>query len=89
MLGKLDGVAGEVEQNLPEPRGIADDPRRQTLIDIAADFQAFGLGARSEQLDRLLDKVGEGKRPCRKIKPAGFDLGEIEHLFDQRQQRFA
>jgi hypothetical protein len=50
-IGKLDGVAGEVEQHLAQPRRVA-----KTLVDVAADFQPFRLGARPEQLDRLLDE---------------------------------
>jgi hypothetical protein len=55
-IGKLDGVAGEVEQHLAQPRRVANDAHRQTLVDVAADFQPFRLGARPEQLDRLLDE---------------------------------
>ena len=87
-LGELDRIAGEVEQNLAQPRRVADHPRRQALVDIAADFEALCLGARPKQLDRLLDKGRERERPRREIEPAGFDLGEVENLLDQRQQRF-
>ena len=31
------------------------------------------------------DECGERKRPRGKVEPAGFDLGEVEHLLDQRQ----
>ena len=88
-LGELDRVAGEVEQHLAQSRRVADDARRQALVDIAADFEPLGLGARAEQLDRLLDEGRERERPRRQIEPAGLDLGEIENLLDQRQQRLA
>ena len=86
-FGELDRVAGEVEQNLAQPRLVADNARRQPLVDIAADFQPFRLRARSEQLDRLLDERRERERPCSEVESAGLDLGKIEDLFDQRQQR--
>ena len=88
-LGELDGVAGEVEQHLAQPRRVADDARRQALVDVAADLQALRLRARPEQLDRLLDEGREDERPRREIEPAGLDLGEIEDLLDQRQQGLA
>ena len=88
-LGELDGVAGEIEQHLAQPRRIADHARRQALVDIAADFEALGLGARPEQFDGLFDEGGERKWPRLEIEPAGFDLGEIEHFLDERQQRVA
>ena len=61
-LGELDGVAGEIEQHLAQPRRIADHARRQALVDIAADFEALGLRTRSEQFDRLFDK---GRKPAK------------------------
>ena len=88
-LRELDRIAGEVEQHLAEPRRVADHPRRQPLVDIAADFEAFGLGARTKELDDFLDECRKWKRPRREIEAAGFDLGEIEDLLDQRQQRLA
>ena len=88
-FGELDRVAGEVEQHLAQPRSVADDARGQALVDVTADFEPLGLGARPEQLDRLLDKSREQERPRRKIEPPRFDLGEIKNLVDQRQQRLA
>jgi len=87
-FGELDGVAGDVERNLAQARGVADDTRGQALIDIGADFQAFGLGARPQKLNSLLDESRQRERSGRKIEAAGLDLGEIENLLDQRQQRF-
>ena len=37
--GELDGVAGEVEQHLAQPRGIADHFERQPLVDIGGDLE--------------------------------------------------
>ena len=53
------------------------------------DLDAFRLRARRQQLDRLLDQRAQRERPRIEIELAGFDLGEIENLLDQRQQRFA
>ena len=46
-LGELDGVAGEIEQHLAQPRGVADDALRQPLVDVGGDLEALGLGARA------------------------------------------
>ena len=37
--GELDRIAGEVEQHLPQPRGIADHLHRQPLVDIGRDLE--------------------------------------------------
>src|SRR3569833_2191121 len=36
-FGELPGVARQIQQNLAQPRGIADDRRRQALVDEGAD----------------------------------------------------
>ena len=73
VFGELDRVAGEIEQNLAQPRRVADDLRRQALVDIAADFQAFGLRAGPEQLDRLLDQAASANgRAARSSRPASI-----------------
>ena len=56
LLGELDRVAGEIEQNLAQPRGVADHARGQALVDIAADLQPFSCARGAEQLDDFLDK---------------------------------
>ena len=88
-LGELDGIAGEIEQHLAEPRGVADDARGQPLVDVGGDLQALGLRARAEQLDDVLDQAVERERLRLEFELAGLDLGEIENLLDQRQQRVA
>ena len=85
-FGEFDRVADQVENHLAQPRRIADHARRQALVDIAADFQALGLGAGPQKLDRLLDKTGKRERPRREIEPAGFDLRQIEQFLDERHQ---
>ena len=50
-LRELDGVAGEVEQHLAQARGVADQRRRQALVDEGRDLDALGLRARRQQFD--------------------------------------
>ena len=63
--------------------------RRQALVDEAGDLDALGLRARRQQFDRFLDHGGEREGPRLEVELAGLDLGEIQNLLDQRQQRFA
>ena len=59
------------------------------VVDEDAISSAFRLRARRQQLDDFLDQRAEIERPRFEIEPAGLDLGEIEDLLDQRQQRLA
>ena len=88
-VGELDGVAGEIEQHLPQPCGVADHPLRQTLVEIGGDLEALGLHARGQQLDHFLHQGREPERARLEIELAGLDFGKIQDLVDQRQQRIA
>ena len=87
--GELDGVAGEIEQHLPQPRGVADHFCRQPFVDIGRDFELPGLRPRRQQFGDVLDQSRERERAMFEIDLAGFDLGIIQQLLDQRQQRVA
>ena len=68
-FGELHRIAGEVEQHLAQARGVADQPvaaaaRRR----YGGDLDALGVGARSEQLDRLLDQRGEDRTAARRAR---------------------
>ena len=72
-VGELDGVAGEIEQHLAQPRGVADDARGQPLVDIGGDLEALGLRARRQQFDRVLDQGRETNgRASRSSRPASI-----------------
>ena len=49
----------------------------------------FACARGAHQLDHILDQRGERQRLGGKLELAGFDLGEIQDLLDQRQQRVA
>ena len=88
-LGELDGVAGEVEQHLTQPRSVADHLERQPVIDIGGDFEFLRLRARREQFGDVLDQRGQREGALLQIDLAGFDLGIVQQLLDQRQQGVA
>ena len=86
---ELDGIAGEVEQHLPQPRSVADHVHRQPFVDIGGDLDLLGLGARRQQLGDVLDHARQRERPMFEIDLAGLDLGIVQQFLDQREQRVA
>ena len=74
---------------MAQPCRVADDLVGQALVQIGRDLEALGLHARSEQFDRFLDQHGEPERPRLELEPAGFDLGKVQNLVDEREQRLA
>ncbi len=88
-FGELHRIAGEIEQHLAQPRRIADHAAGQALVDRTRDLDALRLRARAEQLDDVLDQRAEREGPRLEVEPARLDLGEIENILDQREQRVA
>ena len=87
-LGELDGVAGQIEQDLVEALGVGGD-RRHTRRDL--DVQGQPLGGRLRQQDgpHLLDRAGDVDRPNFQLKPAGLDLGQVQYVVDKGGQAAA
>ncbi len=86
LFGELDRVAGEVQQHLPQPRRIAQHAARHIVLDECRDLDLLGLRARRHQFDRLLHERRQIELLCRQVEASGLDLGEVEDIFDQRQQ---
>ena len=73
LFGELDGVAGEIEQHLAQPRRIADDPRGQALVDVAANFETLGLRARASSSTASSTKSASANgRAARSSLPASI-----------------
>ena len=88
-FGELDGVADQVEQDLAQARGIADDAMPATIVDDRTRARAPLACARGASSSTASRPGGEPERPRLEIELAGLDLGEVENVLDQRQQRIA
>ena len=87
--GELDGIASQIEQHLAQPCGVAHHLLRQAFVDIGRYLELLGLRARGQQFGDILHEGDKGERPLLEIDLAGLDLGVVEQLLDQRQQRVA
>ena len=88
-FGELDRVARQIEQHLPQPGGVADEPARHVGRDGGGDFQPLALRARRQQLDHALDEPRQVERLVGELQLARLDAGEIENFVDQRGKRRA
>ena len=89
LLGELDGIAEQVGDDLPEAAGIADDEGGQTRIDANDQFEVLFGDARRNQRRHVLDRFGKPERRRIERQLAGIDLGEIEDVVDDGEQRIA
>ena len=87
-LGELHCVVDEVPENLAKPDRITMDDRRHAACDVGGDFDALVVGTRAEQSDDLLELAPQLERPARQLEFSCLGLREVEHVVDQRDQRF-
>ena len=87
-IGELDGVADQVGDDLAQPHLVAQQRARQLRVDGPGDVDALLVGLRCQQLDHALHAVVDRQRPAQfSCSLSGLDLGEIEDLVDQDEQR--
>lgn len=56
-LGKLDGIAEQVEQDLPHPGGIPDQSVLRARVDLSIEREALGNHLRPERFQRRRDQA--------------------------------
>ena len=85
-LGELDRVGHQVDEDLPQPRrvrlDVLGDPRRDTRLGNRAACRRPAL----HQVEHVVDHVRGRADDAFRLQLAGFDLGDIQDVVDQRQQ---
>ena len=87
LIGELDCVGDQVEDDLPQASRIADERVGHVGRDAAGELQSLLIGARREQFDAVFDRVAEVKRRPLERQPARLDLRDIQDVVDDRHQR--
>ncbi len=87
-VGKLDRVRHEIHQDLPDARRITPHLAWNVGVDRGHHLDPFGMGARRHEFNDLLDERRQIDGKTAQFKVAGFDLGEIEQIIDERKQAF-
>ena len=85
-VGELDGVADQIQHDLPQARRVAHEHVRHVLGHVVEQLQALVRGARGQGLQRGAERRPKLERDALDLEPAGFDLGEVEDVVDDRQQ---
>jgi len=86
-LGELDRVADEVHEHLAQPARIAAQEARHFGRHGHDELGALGLRTLGEHVERALDGFRQIEIERLERQLAGLDLGEIEHVVDQGEQR--
>ena len=79
----------QVEQDLAQPRHVADDRRRHVALEHVGDVEVLLRRARADEVERRLDALAQVERLRLDVHAPGLDLREVEDVVDDGQQRVA
>ena len=83
---ELDGVPGEIDQDLSQPSGVSPRHHRNLRADRADQLQPLGMGPLRHQAGHVLDRIPQIELDAFNIQPPRFDLREVEDVIDDREQ---
>src|SRR5262249_41385538 len=86
---ELHRVADQIHQNLANSRSVTLYVGGCFFVDQARNADVFLRGFVGEKIDSALDAKPKIKRLLFEFKPAGLDLGEVEDVVDDAEQRLA
>ena len=85
-VGELDGVADQVEQDLPQPAGVADQGVGHLRLHVVDQLQPFPVGPHGQGPQGVADRRPQGEVGHVQLELAGLDLGEVEQVVDHAEQ---
>ncbi|MFM2208861.1 MAG: hypothetical protein RIQ96_504 [Pseudomonadota bacterium] len=87
MRRELHRVAQQVQQHLPQPRRVAHQAQRHVGGQLALQRHALALRGEGQCLQRAVHQLAQLQRRALQLHLPGLDLGEVEDVVDDRQQR--
>jgi len=85
--GELDRISDQVGQCLTQPRRITRHLGGDSRVGEQRQFHPLFLGNRGERFTYSFDDLGDTHGHRLKLELAGFNLGKIEDVVDDAQQR--
>ena len=86
MLGKLDGIADQVDQDLSQVARIAMQMKWRLRRDVGSQHQTLALSLPFHHRDGAVDQAVQVEILFAGVDTAGLDARDIEHVVDQFQQ---
>ena len=87
--GEFDGIAEEIEEDLPDPAGVAAQQRRYLGLDPQLQSQALVARARLDHRDDPLQEVLQIEIDAVELEAPCLHPREIENVVDDGEQRLA
>ncbi|MEO5372580.1 MAG: hypothetical protein H7833_21115, partial [Magnetococcus sp. DMHC-1] len=77
MVGELDGIPGEIGQDLADADGVADQVVGNVWVNVAQELGSLVMGTCPKQVSDLIDQPTQGKRDLFQVKLAGLNLRKV------------
>ena len=87
MRGELDGVTAQVDQNLLQPHGIAQQHVGQGGINIKQNLNVFAAHIRGQHHRQMAQQMVQTKRQFFQAHFVGIGFREVENIVKQAQKR--
>ena len=85
-LGELQGIAEEVQENLPQSGDVAHDRRRRIVGNRVGEIEPLLSRSCRYEVQRCLHTFAEVERLGLEVHPPRLDLTEVQHVVDDGQQ---
>ena len=82
--GKFDGVADQVDDDLPQPTGVSNQPVRDVFGNAASQFQSLAVRPNGQSVGGIIEVVAQVEVDRVQVQLAGLDLGRVENIVDHR-----
>ena len=87
VLRELDGVAHQVDQDLPQAPEVAHQAIGNIGVDPTGQFQSFLGRLHRQRLTGAADAFPQAEIDALQFQLARLDLGKVENVVEQSQQR--
>jgi hypothetical protein len=82
ILRELDRISHQIDEHLPQPAGITQQPWRDIRRNIASQFQLFPMGGEGNCFECVFDRFPDPEFDQIEIQLARLDLLKIQDVTD-------
>ena len=86
-LGELDGIAGQIEQDLLQAHAVAHHRIRRLIRHTAGERQSFLAGPHGKDVRDLIQHSPQAERGGFQFQFARLDLGRVQQVVQERQEQ--
>jgi len=87
-LGKLDGIAKQVYQNLAQAGRISSKVGRHLRLNMTDQFEPFLVGIHGHDFTGLVQQLGQVKCHGFQFDLAGLNFGQVKNIVDEIEENF-